>query len=152
MLAPLHLALRQCQLRCWAASFSRTIVVLHRRQLASATPEKKSAKQREIDGLVHSTDSQVEVATFKEKGNTVDFSIPSSSRSFLLAQQAAKDTGYSLIVIAGVAALGGLCYLMLRELYSRETPNGIYKEASKMCLANSEVMSSERHQSSLPLG
>lgn len=42
-------------------------------------------------------------------------------------------------MIAGVAALGGLCYLMLRELYSRETPNGIYKEASKMCLANTEV-------------
>lgn len=59
--------------------------------------------------------------------------------SFLIAQQAAKDTGYSLIVIAGVAALGGLCYLMLRELYSRETPNGIYKEASKLCLASSEV-------------
>jgi hypothetical protein len=28
---------------------------------------------------------------------------------------------------------------MLRELYSRETPNGIYKEASKMCLANTDV-------------
>ena len=58
-----------------------------------------------------------------------------------IAQQAAKDTGYSLVVIAGVAALGGLCYLMLRELYSRETPNGIYKEASKMCLSNTEVNS-----------
>jgi hypothetical protein len=30
---------------------------------------------------------------------------------------------------------------MLRELYSRETPNGIYKEASKMCLANTDVNS-----------
>ena len=64
----------------------------------------------------------------------------------ILAQQAAKDTGYSLIVIAGVAALGGLCYLMLRELYSRETPNGIYKEASKMCLANTEVKSRRHDQ------
>ena len=62
-----------------------------------------------------------------------------TSRLIFIAQQAAKDTGYSIIVIAGVAALGGLCYLMLRELYSRETPNGIYKEASKMCLANTEV-------------
>ena len=60
-------------------------------------------------------------------------------RFVVVAQQAAKDTGYSIIVIAGVAALGGLCYLMLRELYSRETPNGIYKEASKFCLNNSEV-------------
>ncbi len=58
---------------------------------------------------------------------------------FILAQQAAKDTGYSIVVIAGVALLGGLCYVMLHELYSRETPNGIYKEASKMCLANTDV-------------
>jgi len=58
---------------------------------------------------------------------------------FILAQQAAKDTGYSIVVIAGVTLLGGLCYLMLHELYSRETPNGIYKEASKMCLANTDV-------------
>jgi hypothetical protein len=57
----------------------------------------------------------------------------------LIAQQAAKDTVYSLVVVAGVVALGGLCYLMLYELYSRETPNGIYKEASKMCLANIDV-------------
>jgi hypothetical protein len=50
-----------------------------------------------------------------------------------------KETVYSLVVVAGVVALGGLCYLMLHELYSRETPNGIYKEASKMCLANIDV-------------
>ncbi len=62
----------------------------------------------------------------------------------IIAQQAAKDTGYSIIVVAGIAALGGLCYLMVRELYSRETPNGIYKEASKMCLANSDVNYTER--------
>jgi uncharacterized membrane protein YebE (DUF533 family) len=62
----------------------------------------------------------------------------------IIAQQAAKDTGYSIIVVAGIAALGGLCYLMVRELYSRETPNGIYKEASKMCLANTEVNYTKR--------
>ncbi len=57
----------------------------------------------------------------------------------ILAQQAAKDTVYSLVIVAGVVALGGLCYLILHELYSREAPNGIYKEASKMCLANIDV-------------
>ena len=79
------------------------------------------------------------------------FSIPNhrltesnQSLHFVLAQQAAKDTGYSLIVIAGVAVLGGLGYLILRELYSRETPNGIYKESSKFCLNNSEVSQIER--------
>ncbi|CAF4310382.1 unnamed protein product, partial [Adineta steineri] len=54
-------------------------------------------------------------------------------------QQAVKDCVYSLVIVAGVVALGGVCYLILHELYSRETPNGIYKEASKLCLANINV-------------
>jgi len=29
--------------------------------------------------------------------------------------------------------------LILHEIYSRETPNGIYKEAAKICLNNVEV-------------
>lgn len=52
-----------------------------------------------------------------------------------------KETVYSLVVVAGVVALGGLCYLILHELYSRETPNGIYKEASQICLTNPDVSS-----------
>jgi len=84
------------------------------------TEEKKQEKDNEI--LLQYQYGQIEPATLGQK-----------------AQQAAKDTGYTLVVVAGVVALGGLCYLMLRELYSRETPNGIYKEASKMCLTNSDV-------------
>ncbi|CAF3005496.1 unnamed protein product [Rotaria sp. Silwood2] len=118
-----RLIIKQCHNQ-WRSSLFRTVVVINQRQLATtAGKEKKASKSQENQTLVQSTtDNQIEVATFKEK-----------------AQQAAKDTGYSLIVIAGLATLGGLCYLVLHELYSRETPNGIYKEASKMCLANTEV-------------
>ncbi|CAF1053515.1 unnamed protein product [Adineta steineri] len=122
ILPSIHFAAKQCHNQ-WRSSLFRTIVVIHKRQLATSGQSKKKTKTQENESLVQSTtNDQIEVATFKEK-----------------AQQAAKDTGYSMIVIAGVAALGGLCYLMVRELYSRETPNGIYKEASKMCLANTDV-------------
>ncbi|CAF0736898.1 unnamed protein product [Adineta ricciae] len=113
---------KQCQHQ-WRSPLFRSVLVINQRRLATSTKQKKDSKKHDNNVVVQSTtENQIEVATFKEK-----------------AQQAAKDTGYSIIVIAGVAALGGLCYLMLRELYSRETPNGIYKEASKMCLANTEV-------------
>lgn len=58
-----------------------------------------------------------------------------------LAQQTAKETVYSLVVVAGVMTLGGLCVFTLHELYSRETPNGIYKEAAQICLSNLDVSS-----------
>ena len=135
-----HCIVKQCHSQ-WRTALFRAVTVYHRRHLATAGPEKKKNKS-DNDIVIQSSDNQIEVATFKEKGNergTRHIDTTTSLDCFRLAQQAAKDTGYSLIVIAGVATLGGLCYLMLRELYSRETPNGIYKEASKMCLANSEV-------------
>ena len=116
--------------------------MINQRQLATSTKQKEDSKKQDHNVVVQSTtENQIEVATFKEKGTALllDFFFFSHIWLVSTAQQAAKDTGYSIIVIAGVAALGGLCYLMLRELYSRETPNGIYKEASKMCLANTEV-------------
>ncbi|CAF3669716.1 unnamed protein product [Rotaria socialis] len=108
----------------WRSSLFRSIAVINQRNLATSAQENKTSKSKQHNTLVESktADTHGEVATFTEK-----------------AQQAAKDTGYSLVVVAGVAALGGLCYLVLHELYSRETPNGIYKEASKMCLANTDV-------------
>lgn len=43
------------------------------------------------------------------------------------------------MIVSGAVALGGLTYLILHELYSRETPKGIYNEASKLCLADQRV-------------
>ena len=64
----------------------------------------------------------------------------------LLAQQTAKETIYSLVIVTGVVALGGLCYLILHDLYSRETPLGIYKEASRLCLADLNVSTENAKQ------
>lgn len=56
-----------------------------------------------------------------------------------VASVSAKETVYSLVIITGVVALSGLASLILYEFCSRETPKGIFKEASKLCLADSRV-------------
>ncbi|UJR22080.1 hypothetical protein I4U23_025146 [Adineta vaga] len=115
---PFHLVTKQ-----WRSSLFRRISIINPRQLSTITnKQKKDIKQQDIDSLVQSQTNQTDIITFTQK-----------------AQQTAKDSIYSLVIIAGVVTLGGLCYLILHELYSRETPNGIYKEVSKLCLANTDV-------------
>ncbi|CAF1542210.1 unnamed protein product [Rotaria magnacalcarata] len=122
MISPsFHLVIKQCH-KQWRSSLFRTIVVIHQRQLSTIEHEKQDSKKQDNDGLVQSQNSQIQKAKFTQK-----------------AQQTAKDTAYSLVVVAGVATLSGLCYVIMHELYSRETPNGIYREASRICLENSDV-------------
>ncbi|CAF1176246.1 unnamed protein product [Adineta ricciae] len=102
--------------------FCRIIIVNPRLLSTIITRQKKDSKQQENDTLAQSPTNQTELISFTQK-----------------AQQAAKDSIYSLVIIAGVVTLSGLCYLILHELYSRETPNGIYKEVSRLCLANTDV-------------
>ncbi|CAF3332228.1 unnamed protein product [Rotaria socialis] len=122
MISPsFHLVIKQCH-KQWRSPLFRTIVVIHQRQLSTIEHEKQDSKKQDNDGLAQSQNSQIQKVKFTQK-----------------AQQTAKDTVYSLVVVAGVAALSGLCYVIMHELYSRETPNGIYKEASRICLENSDV-------------
>ncbi|CAF3600001.1 unnamed protein product [Rotaria sp. Silwood1] len=120
-LSSFHLIIKQC-FNQWRTLSFRTFVVINQRQLSTIENENKDSKRQEKEILVQSQNNQIQITTFTQK-----------------VQQVAKDTIYSLVVVAGVVALGGLCYLILHELYSRETPNGIYKEASKICLANTNV-------------
>jgi hypothetical protein len=55
----------------WRSSLFRTIVIINRRQLAtSGQQQKQTSKSQENDSLVQSTtNNQIEVATFKEKGS-----------------------------------------------------------------------------------
>lgn len=54
----------------WYPSLSRNLILTNRRQLATAEGSKKSSKSKDNHTLVESTkaDTQIEVATFKEKG------------------------------------------------------------------------------------
>ena len=55
------------------------------------------------------------------------------------AKQAAKDASYGMVILAGGLLVVATGYYLISELFSRETPSGIYDESSKMCLENFEV-------------
>ena len=50
-----------------------------------------------------------------------------------------KDVSYGMIILAGGMMLFAIGYYLFTELFSRETPSGIYDESSKICLDNFEV-------------
>ena len=134
MISPsFHLLMKQCR--------SPVFRMIAFRSFTTLDKQKKDLKQQENEVLVQSSNNQIEVNTFTQKGKEI---LSKEKRInhlfvFFVAQQAVKETVYSLVVVAGVVALGGLCYLILHELYSRETPNGIYKEASQICLTHPDV-------------
>jgi hypothetical protein len=69
ILPSIHFVAKQCH-NHWRSSLFRTIVIINRRQLATSGQQKKTSKSQENDSLVQSTtNNQIEVATFKEKGN-----------------------------------------------------------------------------------
>lgn len=68
MIVPsVHFLVKQCHNQ-WRSSLFRTFVIINQRQLATKAQQKKNSDSKN-DTLVQSTtDSQIEVATFKEKG------------------------------------------------------------------------------------
>ncbi|KAA3676730.1 mitochondrial import inner membrane translocase subunit TIM21 [Paragonimus westermani] len=48
-------------------------------------------------------------------------------------KQAVKDVGYTGVIIGGIALTGFIFYAILRELFSKRSPNGVYNEAFKLC-------------------
>lgn len=55
-------------------------------------------------------------------------------------KEATKDVGYLGISIAALAVLGGITYYIGRELFSSDSPNGVYGKAFKRCAKDSEVI------------
>jgi hypothetical protein len=51
-----------------------------------------------------------------------------------------STVSYSLVIVAGLALTGAIGYFLFKELFSRETPSGIYNESSKICLDNIQVL------------
>ncbi|XP_013382678.1 mitochondrial import inner membrane translocase subunit Tim21 [Lingula anatina] len=50
-----------------------------------------------------------------------------------------KDSVLGLWIILGLGATGSLFYFVYRELFSRESPYGIYEEAMDICLKDTRV-------------
>ena len=58
----------------------------------------------------------------------------------LKVKQAATDFTYIVIIGFGAVMLCVIGYFLFSELFTRETPSGIYDESSKICLDNFQVI------------
>ncbi|XP_072024317.1 mitochondrial import inner membrane translocase subunit Tim21-like [Amphiura filiformis] len=54
--------------------------------------------------------------------------------------QAGKDTMYTGIIIVGVGVTGLMFYTVFKELFSSNSPNGVYTKALKICLQDGEII------------
>jgi import inner membrane translocase subunit TIM21 len=54
-------------------------------------------------------------------------------------QQAGKDATYTGVIIVGVAITGLMFYAIGRELFSGQSPSGVYSRAVKLCTNNEKV-------------
>lgn len=61
------------------------------------------------------------------------------------AKEAAKDAGYGMIILGGAGLIIGIFYILFSELFSRESPSGIYNESSKICLMDPQVQDALGH-------
>ena len=59
--------------------------------------------------------------------------------NFKIAKRVVKDTSYGLIIVIGGMLLAAMFYYLFTELFSRETPSGLYNESSKICINDFEV-------------
>ncbi len=89
--------------------------------------QKEQAKKQEsaFSSLVHKQEANNEVSTH--------------FRGVKKVKQAATDVTYLAIIGVGAAMLFVIGYYLFSELFTRETPSGIYDESSKLCLENIQV-------------
>ena len=98
-----------------------------------------------IDYRNHANDDQISTHVRPtEKGLFFVFFKPSKintrPRFYLkIAKRVVKDTSYGLIIVIGGMLLAAMFYYLFTELFSRETPSGLYNESSKICINDFEV-------------
>ena len=104
-----------------------------------------------LASLTNTLRNKKEEATQQQKGKPLASSIVESSDAHRKDQisthvtgarkvkQAAKDVSYGTIVFIGGALLVAMFYYLFSELFSRESPSGIYNESSKICLEDFNV-------------
>ncbi|GFY53088.1 mitochondrial import inner membrane translocase subunit Tim21 [Trichonephila inaurata madagascariensis] len=55
-------------------------------------------------------------------------------------KETTKDAGYLGIIVAGIGVTGVMFYAILRELFSRQSPNSVYSDALKLCRSDPSVI------------
>ncbi|XP_046577907.1 mitochondrial import inner membrane translocase subunit Tim21-like [Haliotis rubra] len=56
-------------------------------------------------------------------------------------KEAGKDISYGLVILVGVGITGIIFYVVGRELFSSQSPSGIYGDALKKCMENDQLIS-----------
>lgn len=92
-----------------------------------------------------STDSKSKNVGKQESGNSgseLDVARENPYANLTFGQkvkEAGKDVSYFGISLAALGMLGALFYYIGKELFSSESPNGVYSKALKRCANDSEV-------------
>lgn len=55
-------------------------------------------------------------------------------------KQASKDASYLVIILGGLGVMGIMFYTVGKELFSKQSPGGVYNQALKLCKKNDEVI------------
>ncbi len=115
---------------CAKILFNQTIKSnrLHHRQLSISTlyyqQQQKKQPESAFSSLIQSSES-----------SNVSTHVTGTKR----VKQAATDLTYLAVIATGATMLAAIGYYLFTALFSRETPEGIYSESSKICLNNPEV-------------
>ncbi len=96
-----------------------SLLTIHRQQ-----QQQKKQPESAFSSLIQSSDS-----------SNVSTHVTGAKR----AKQAATDLTYLAVIATGGTMLAAIGYYLFTALFSRETPEGIYSESSKMCLNNPDV-------------
>lgn len=115
--------------------------------------QEKKAKEQEsaFSSLIQSSESNVSTHVTGAKRGILSWQAIIwfwiKSYNFLtkiklnIAKQAATDVSYFAVIAAGGVMLSAIGYYLFTALFSRETPEGIYNESSKICLNHPDVNS-----------
>nr|AAW25381.1 unknown [Schistosoma japonicum] len=82
-----------------------------------------------------SSSSNSSVTPSEGRGN-----LPSTSVTKTV-KQVTKDVGYFAIVLGGIVLTGSILYTIIRELFSKKSPNGVFDDAFKICKTDNRVRS-----------
>ncbi len=55
------------------------------------------------------------------------------------AKENAATAGYAGVIVGGLAVTAAIAFVVLRELFSGESPNALFQRASDECVANGKV-------------
>ncbi|XP_071086734.1 mitochondrial import inner membrane translocase subunit Tim21-like [Haliotis cracherodii] len=96
--------------------------------------------------LIRKLQSQRFYATQKQNGNKKEIVKAKEGPYSGLTRgekvkEAGKDISYGLVILVGVGITGIIFYVVGRELFSSQSPSGIYGNALKKCMENDQLIS-----------